>query len=156
MLQVGMEGLISVGEDYKNNTNAKFPIEQRVIAPYWYNIDTEMQGTIEYKAFVDDNNDSPLEQVNNYFSDRTDILFQASEILVVKWIDVCARNDEKCINESGDVSRCFAHAYKRTGICAQLYIYDYTQPKLGILGLVGKSRNEPQIVIAHTLNSNMV
>ena len=129
-IQVGIDGLISVGEDYSNNTNAKFPIEQRVIAPYWYNNGTKMQGTIEYKTFsknflqqsVDDNNDSPLELVNNYFSNRTDVLFQASEMLVVKWIDVCARNDEKCINESGDVSRCFAHAYKRTGICAQLYI----------------------------------
>ena len=96
--------MISVGEDYNSNTNAKFPIPHRVLAPYWYNIDTELQGTIEYKAFVDHNNDSPLEQVNNYFSDRTDISFQASEMLVVQWIDVCVRNDEKCINESGDVS----------------------------------------------------
>ena len=113
--QVGIDGLISIGEDYNNNVGTKFPIEHRVIAPYWDDIDTEMQGRIEYKVFYE-SSDGPLGQVNDYFIDRTDVSFQASRILVFKWIDVCAKNDEKCINESVNVSGYFTHKYRTKGM----------------------------------------
>ena len=117
-VQIGINGLISVGEEYKGKTGAQFPIPHRVIAPYWDKINMKMQGRIEYKDYYtsslqedqDQILDNPLQQVNDYFEERTDVSFQASRILVVKWVDACSHSDNKCIKESMNVSGYFAQA----------------------------------------------
>ena len=108
-VQIATDGLISVGESYMDTDGARFPIPHRVIAPYWDNIDMREQGRIEYYESSDSNH-SALRQVNAYFNERTDVSFQASWILVVQWIDCCSLGDEKCINESINVSGRFVHA----------------------------------------------
>ena len=70
-----------------------FPIEDTVIAPYWYDIDTRTRGQINYETFTQG---ARLNQVNEFLRNNRSVVFNAASVTVVEWNMVCSYSDRSC------------------------------------------------------------
>ena len=101
-LQISSNGLISFGESFLGWSGRLFPIEEKVIAPYWDDIDLTSRGSILYDSFNILNGSEVLRNVSAFINSvqRTPNMFEASSAVVVYWRDTCPINDWLCSNVS--------------------------------------------------------
>ena len=97
-IQISTNGLISFGGSYTSYSSRRFPITQRVIAPYWNDQDFSSKGSIRYFSVTPTHptHASFLDEANEYISDIEDVDFEASWMFVVRWIDACPFGNRQC------------------------------------------------------------
>ena len=104
IIQVSSVGIISFRCQYLSYLQQAFPISKRVIAPYWDHIDLRFKGSVKYKVIKEtDEILSCLPALaSDFISSREGIEFQASWVLVARWVDVCPAysNITTCIEVS--------------------------------------------------------
>ena len=98
--QISSNGLISLGRSYISPKPQTFPISNKVIAPYWTDIDLRQQGQINYTLVTTQSNDTieSIALVNNFLASNISVSFSAGWILVAQWIDVCPYRNSDCSN----------------------------------------------------------
>ena len=74
-----------------------FPIDDTVISPYWYDIDTRTRGQINYQSFTQG---AVLDQVNDFLKNNRSISFTALSVAVIEWEAVCPYSDQNCQTSS--------------------------------------------------------
>ena len=83
----------------------QFPISEKVVAPYWDDIDLTEKGLFVYAALIQgqesrlNNSQAIFDVVNCYITDtvlKGASVFQANWILAVRWIDTCSINYPSC------------------------------------------------------------
>ena len=101
-LQISSNGLISFGDSYLEYIRRLFPINEKVIAPYWDDIDLTGRGSIHYDSFNTLNGSEVLRNVSAFINSvyRTPNMFEASSAVVVYWRDTCPIDDWLCSNVS--------------------------------------------------------
>ena len=87
-----------MGQSYIEWTPETFPISNKVIAPYWTDIDTRQQGQINYIIVTKQSTDSvgSISLVNNYLASNVNVTFNADWILMAQWMEVCSTCDGNC------------------------------------------------------------
>ena len=108
MIQISSNGLISFGASFTDVTALQFPITEKVVAPYWDDIDLTNRGLILYAALIQgqnsrlDNSQDIFDTVNGYINtvSKGAARFQANWILAVRWINVCPFMDNRCTSVS--------------------------------------------------------
>ena len=100
--QISTNGLISFGSAYTHYIPSRFPITQRVIAPYWHDIDMRFKGSVMYATITSTHPTLShlLDVVSNFVSDAENIQFVATMMLVARWVDACPYPDSFCTNVS--------------------------------------------------------
>ena len=105
MLQISTHGLISFGDPYTEWEPKPFPIAEKVVAPYWDDIDLTEKGLILYAALIQgqksrlNNSLAIFDIVNSYITDtvlKRASVFRAHWILAVRWIDACPYRNSSC------------------------------------------------------------
>ena len=107
MVQISSNGLISFGAPYTAYVPRVFPIVQKVVAPYWDDIDLSQKGLILFAALTQGqksrlSNTATLaifDIVNDYLSDtviKGTTRFRAHWILAARWVDVCPFGNAMC------------------------------------------------------------
>ena len=101
--QVNSNGFISFSSLVIAYTPRAFPLFVQVVAPYWDDIDTRMKGFVRYAVITKGNHNLSclLELTNDFIRSREDVDFEASWVLVARWVDVCPYGDNNCtmVNE---------------------------------------------------------
>ena len=102
LTQISSNGLISFGSPYTAFRSRTFPITQRVISPYWNDHDLRNKGIIIYFSITPTHSthEGFLDYASDFISDIEDIDFEASWMLVVRWIDVCPYGNNRCTQAS--------------------------------------------------------
>ena len=106
-LQITSNGLICFGTPYTAYNPRQFPIEQKVIAPYWDDIDLSHKGLVLFASLIQGQKSrlsdvatrAIFDIVNDYLSDtviRGTTRFRAHWILAARWIDVCPFGNAEC------------------------------------------------------------
>ena len=87
-----------MGQPNIDYTPETFPIFEKVIAPYWTDIDTRQKGQINYIIVTKQSTDSvgSIALVNNFLASNVNVTFNADWILMVQWIEVCPFCDSTC------------------------------------------------------------
>ena len=75
-----------------------FPITERVVAPYWSDGDTTVKGFVRFSIIT---NAHPtlscmVNLTSDFISSREGVNFEASWLLVARWIDICPYLDTNC------------------------------------------------------------
>ena len=78
---------------YIDFSPSSFPILAEVVAPYWDDISLEIKGAVLYKAMT---SGSVVDKVNKFISSNQSINFNASVVVVAKWVAVCQYSAENC------------------------------------------------------------
>ena len=96
--QVSSNGLISFTIPFINYIPETFPILQQVVAPYWDDSDTRVKGFVRYAVITKDSQTLSclLELTDDFISSREDVDFEASWVLVARWIDICPYREHNC------------------------------------------------------------
>ena len=97
-LQISSNGLISFGVQFTSFIPQTFPIAVNVVAPYWTDIILSLKGVVRY-AVVNDSHPTLsclLELTNDLIRVEENVEFEASWLLVARWIDVCPLGDSNC------------------------------------------------------------
>ena len=96
--QVSSNGLISFSVQFTNYIPKTFPISQQVVAPYWDDTDTRVKGFVRYAVIMKDSQNLSclLELTNDFIRNRENVSFEASWVLVARWVDVCPYGDNNC------------------------------------------------------------
>ena len=84
---------MSFDHPYTDFSPSSFPILTKVVAPYWDDISLEIKGTVLYKAMT---SGSVVDKVNKFLSSNQSINFNASVVVVAKWVAVCPYNAKTC------------------------------------------------------------
>ena len=94
MVQVGTNGIVSLGEPFYFSASSNFPTANyfihsaNVTAPFWSDVDTRLAGSVSYethqRGFNAESN-AKLERVSGFISARQNISFTASWMLVAHW-----------------------------------------------------------------------
>lgn len=92
-VQISSNGLISFGESYTVYIPSKFPINRKVVAPYWTDIDLRNQGEVRFFVIEESELQS---QVDTFISCMKNVQFVSAWILAVRWIDTCPLEDPTC------------------------------------------------------------
>ena len=97
--QVSINGLVSFGSKYINWIPKIFPISGQVVAPYWHDSDTRVKGFVKYGVIT---RDAPaksclLKLTSDFISSRERVDFEASWMLVARWVDICPFPDFNCM-----------------------------------------------------------
>ena len=98
-IQINTHGQISLGQSYIDYTPETFPISNKVIAPYWTDINlTAKYGQINYIIVTKQSNDSvgSIALVNNFLASNASVTFNADWILMAQWIEVCPTCGGSC------------------------------------------------------------
>ena len=95
-MQINSNGLISFGSTIY--FPQLFPILFNVIAPYWANIDLRNKGVVRYATVT---RSHPtllclLDLTNDLIEELENVEFNATWLLVARWIDVCPLGDSSC------------------------------------------------------------
>ena len=109
-MQISSNGLISFGAPFTDYIPKEFPISEKVVAPYWDDIDLNQKGLVLYAALIQgqksrlDNSLAIFDTVNGYITDtvmKGVTHFRARWILAVRWINVCPFGiDDNCTTVS--------------------------------------------------------
>ena len=91
-------GLISFGSSFTAFNPQPFPISANVVAPYWDDTDTTRKGVVRFDVV---NGSHPtlscvLDLTNDVIRREEDADFEASWLLVARWIDVCPIANNNC------------------------------------------------------------
>ena len=104
LIQISSNGLISFGTSYTAFRPQTFPIPQRVVAPYWDDLDLRVKGEVRYTVITAANSTQShlLTTANEFISSVEDTEFTAEWMLVAYWVDVCPFGDQTCtqVNQS--------------------------------------------------------
>ena len=97
-IQISSNGLISFGSPYREYITSVFPINAKVIAPYWADIDLGNRGSVIFDSFDAHNKSHVIKIVSDYINsvEKTPDLFEASAVVVIYWKDVCPIRDPTC------------------------------------------------------------
>ena len=72
-----------------------------VVAPYWDNIDLSVKGEVRYDVVTSSTNHPTLscllELTSDLIREEENVEFEASWLLVARWIDVCPFGDSNCV-----------------------------------------------------------
>ena len=99
-LQININGLISFGSPF-NSLRFRpetFPIFDYVVAPYWDDIDATRKGVVRYDVVSSSHPTLSclLELTSDFISEEENVEFDASWLLVARWIDVCPFLHSNC------------------------------------------------------------
>ena len=111
MKQISTYGLIIFDAPFTESPwyPRAFPITQKVVAPYWDDVDLRHKGLILYAALIEgrqsrlNNSQDIFDTVNGYITDsifERASIFRARWILAVRWINVCPYLDGNCTSAS--------------------------------------------------------
>ena len=97
-MQISSHGLISFGLSYTAYVPQTFPIPQRVVAPYWDDMDLTLKGEVRYTVITPANSTQShlLTTANEFISSVEDTEFIAEWMLVAYWVDVCPFVNRYC------------------------------------------------------------
>ena len=93
-LQVGTNGIFSFGRDFRQDLPAQFPSLDAdvyfsyLVAPYWSNIDTRLDGQVNYEVHVAGESsisDSYLGRVSAFIDAELDTGFVGNWMVVATW-----------------------------------------------------------------------
>ena len=100
--QVSTNGLISFSNPYTAYIPLTFPIPNQVVAPYWDDSDTRKKGFVRYAVITEDNVTLSclLNFTSGFISSREGVDFEASWVLVARWVDLCPYRDNQCTEAS--------------------------------------------------------
>ena len=109
-MQISSNGLISFGSSFTEFSPRLFPINEQVIAPYWYDIDLREGGYIMYDSFNALNGSQVLKNVSDFINsvESPSTTFEASSVVVVYWRDTCPFVPGGYACSSFEVSTCIA------------------------------------------------
>ena len=94
-IQINSYGLISFGSRFTPFLPQSFP---NVIVPYWYYIDLRSKGVVRYATVTRSHPTLSclLDLTNDLIKKLENIEFNATWVLVARWIDVCPYGDSRC------------------------------------------------------------
>ena len=97
-MQISSNGLISFGSGFESYVSQSFPIPFNVIAPYWDDIDLRNKGVVRYATITHSHPTLSclLDQTNDLIDELENVEFNATWLLVARWIDVCPFGDNSC------------------------------------------------------------
>ena len=101
-MQIISNGLISFGSKFTSYIPQSFPIPYNVIAPYWADIDLRNKGVVRYATVTRSHPTLSclLDQTNDLIEELENVEFNATWVLVARWIDVCPFGDSSCFKVS--------------------------------------------------------
>ena len=140
--QVSTNGLISFSNPYTAYIPRTFPISNIVVAPYWDDSDTTVKGFVRY-AVITDNHPTLsclLNVTSHFISSKEGVHFEASWVLVARWVDLCPYLNNKCT----EVIIMIELNYKN--IQSNLFIFCFGVPHTG-KQLPGSSGHKRRTVI---------
>ena len=116
-MQISSNGLISFGSRFRSYDPQSFPISFNVIAPYWNDIDLRIKGVVRYATFTRSHPTLSclLDLTNDLIEELENVEFNATWLLVARWIDVCPINNNICL-EVGIINFVYIHKH-------QLYLH---------------------------------
>ena len=79
-----------------------FPILSNVVAPYWDHIDLRSKGVVRYATVTRSHPTLSclLDLTNDLIEKLENVEFNATWVLVARWIDVCPFGDSSCFEVS--------------------------------------------------------
>ena len=96
-IQVSTEGVISFGEEFPYSEPAEFPTQvantrfKYIVAPYWSNIDTRLDGQVWYETHQSGSSavsNQVLNRVGAFITNQTGVDFTGNWMLVAMWDSV--------------------------------------------------------------------
>ncbi len=98
LLQVGNNGVFSFGEPLLENSPAKFPTQQAstyyayIVAPFWSDIDTRLNGSVRWQVYSPDvdSEDLLINRVEDFINIELgqESIVDANWMLVATWVGV--------------------------------------------------------------------
>ena len=94
LLQVGTNGIFSFGRDFRQDIPEAFPSTDAeiyfayLVAPYWSNIDTRLDGQVNYEVYVMGESvisNDYLGRVSTFINSEQDPAFTGNWMIVVTW-----------------------------------------------------------------------
>ena len=97
-IQISSNGVISFGSRFTSYVPQSFPIPSNVIAPYWDDIDLRNKGFVRYATITRSHPTLSclLDITNDLIEELENVEFNATWLLVARWIDVCPFGDSSC------------------------------------------------------------
>ena len=97
-MQISSNGLISFGSTFTSHVPQSFPIPYNVIAPYWTDIDLRNKGFVRYATITRSHQTLSclMDITNDLIEELENDEFNATWLLVARWIDVCPFGDSSC------------------------------------------------------------
>ena len=89
-----MKGVFAFGEEFAYEAPGEFPTLSAsthfkyVVAPYWSNTDTRMDGQVWYETYQQGAGDALLNTVGTFIANETGVDFVGTWMLVAKWENV--------------------------------------------------------------------
>ena len=120
-MQISSNGLISFGSIFDGFIFPRsFPIPYNVIAPYWAPIDLNNKGVVRYATITHSHPTLSclLDLTNDLIEDLENVEFNATWVLVARWIDVCPFDDGSCFEVNIPIT--YKHLY-----IVMFYILNY-------------------------------
>ena len=101
-MQISSNGLISFGSIFRSIFPQSFPISSNVIAPYWARINLRNKGIVRYATITRSHPTLSclLDLTNDLIEELENVEFNATWVLVARWIDVCPYGDSSCFEVS--------------------------------------------------------
>ena len=101
-IQISRNGLISFGNRFTSRVPRSFPIPLNVIAPYWAGIDLRNKGVVRYATVTRSHPTLSclLDLTNDLIEKLENVEFNATWVLVARWIDVCPYGGSSCFEVS--------------------------------------------------------
>ena len=101
-MQISSNGLISFGSRFISYVPQYFPIKSNVIAPYWADIDLRNKGVVRHATITRSHPTLSclLDLTNDLIEELENVEFNATWLLVARWIDVCPFGDGRCFEVS--------------------------------------------------------
>lgn len=96
-IQVAVNGIISFDNPFSINEPENFPSQNGkvyysyLVAPYWSNIDTRLEGTVRYETYTRSNSpisDQRFEMVEEFLRNEGGVVMQGQWMLLAEWADV--------------------------------------------------------------------
>ena len=93
-IQVGTNGIVSLGEQFNFYNPQPFPTDNfyihtsHVMAPFWADVDTRLAGSVSYETHHRGSNaesNAVLERVSGFIAAQTNTNFTASWMLLAQW-----------------------------------------------------------------------
>ena len=101
-MQISSNGLISFGSIFRSIFPQSFPISSNVIAPYWARINLRNKGIVRYATITRSHPTLSclLDLTNDLIEELENVEFNATWVLVARWIDVCSVGGSSCFEVS--------------------------------------------------------
>ena len=101
-MQIMSNGLITFGSRFGSHIPQSFPISFNVIAPYWGDIDLTNKGVVRYATVTHSHSTLSclLDLTNDLIEEIENVEFNATWVLVARWIDVCPFGNSRCLEVS--------------------------------------------------------